>query len=247
MNQLVVPSNGLKLIDGSIVMIARFPDTKWIVHYGWYSFNNQQSMGWYFCSIPKKTILPVNNDDLNSLIVISSEDQCCHCPPQPVYPPHPCPPGHAPEKFERFTQNLKNELDAAFISVDTIADRNSLQDNDRKLPNGKLVRVNYIDDFDGPKYFRWDANNQVWKEESFGVDENKYATKEELQKEVAKQIDEADIPKQIESIVKDSEVIKETVSSQVDRLVPIEVEKATVQIKQELTKLSSDLEWEQLT
>lgn len=243
LNQLVVPSTGLKLVDGSIVMIARFPDTKWIVHCGWYSFNNQQSMGWYFCSIPDKTILPVNDDDLNTVIVISTEGQCCPCPPHPK-PPGPCP---GPDKPERFTESLKNELDAAFISVDTIADRNSLLDDNRKLPHGKLVRVNYIDDFDGPKYFLWDANNEVWKEESFGIDEDKYVTKDQLTQEVADQIEAADIPTQVETIIKDSETIKDTVSSQVKNLVPIEVEKSTLEIKQELTKLSSDLEWEQLT
>ncbi len=56
-----------------------------------------------------------------------------------------------------------------------------------------------------------------------------------------------DIPTQVETIIKDSETIKETVSSQVKNLVPIEVEKSTLEIKQELTKLSSDLEWKQLT
>ena len=245
LNQLVVPSTGLKLVDGSIVIISRFPDTKWIVHYGWYSFNNQQSMGWYFCSIPDKAILPVNNDDLNSVIVISNDDQCCPCPPHPHPPgPGPCP---APDKPQPFTDVLKKELDAAFISVDTIADRNSLRDNDRKLPNGKLVRVNYIDDSTGPKYFRWDANNEKWQEESFGVDASKYVTKDDLKTEVSSQIDEADIPKQVEDALKNSEVVKDAVSNEVEKVVPVEVEKSTETIKKDIDQISSDLNWEQLT
>lgn len=83
-----------------------------------------------------------------------------------------------------FTDELKAELDAAFISVDTIADRNSLLDDNRKLPDGKLVRVNYIDDIDGPRYFRWDANSNVWKEETFGIDSSKFVTHDELSQEV---------------------------------------------------------------
>lgn len=86
---LIVPNTGLELVDGSIVMITKFPDTKWIVHYGWYSFNDQPSMGWYFCSIPDKTILPVSEDDLNTVIVISTECGCCPCPPNPK-PCCPC-------------------------------------------------------------------------------------------------------------------------------------------------------------
>lgn len=56
-----------------------------------------------------------------------------------------------------------------------------------------------------------------------------------------------DIPTQVEKIIEDSETIKDTISSQVKNLVPIEVEKSTLEIKQDLMKLSSDLEWEQLT
>lgn len=250
MNQLIVPSTGLKLVDGSIVMLARYPGTKWIVHNGWYTFNNQQSMGWYFCSIPSKLIVPANDEDLNSLTLVSEGGQECPCPPYPPhphpYPPHPQPPTPHPEHLEKFTESLKNELDAAFISVDTIADRNALLDNDRKLPNGKLVRVNYIDDSEGHKYYRWDANNEVWKEESFGIDDSKYVTKEQLVEEVSKQIDDEDIPGKVEAAIQESESIKEEISSQVQEIVPTEVEKSTLEIKQDLDKISSDLEWEEL-
>ena len=226
---LTVPNTGLKLVDGSIIMISRFPDTKWIVHNGWYSYNNEQSMGWYLCSIPDKTIIPATTEDLETAVVVSDESGCCPCPPHPG-PMPPCPPGPPKDKF---TDKLKAELDAAFISVDTIADRNSLLDDNRKLPNGKLVRVNYIDDNEGPKYFRWDANNNVWKEESFGIDSSKFVTKDELKPEV-------------ESAIKDSQSIKDTISTEVKQVVPVEVEKSTETIRKDVEQISSDLNWEQL-
>ena len=243
MNKLIVPTTGLKLVDGSIVILDQYPGIKWIVHNGWYFYNNQQSMGWYFCSIPDKKTLPATTEYLETAIAVSDEGSC-PCPPHPHPRPGPCPPG---PHTENFTEDLRKELDAAFISVDTIADRNSLLDHDRKLPNGKLVRVNYIDDNQGPKYYRWDANNLVWKEETFGVDTSKYVTKDELSSEVDSAITNADIPGQIDAALKDSQYIKDAVSYQVKEVVPVEVEKSTADIKQEVDSISSDLNWVQLT
>ena len=61
-----------------------------------------------------------------------------------------------------------------------------------------------------------------------------------------KQIDDEDIPGKVEAAIQESESIKEEISSQVQEIVPTEVEKSTLEIKQGLDKISSDLEWEEL-
>lgn len=247
MKELIVPATGLKLSDGSIVILARFPDTKWVVHNGWYTYNNQQSMGWYFSSIPYKNTLPVTDTDLNSLIVVSPEYPC---PPPPGPGPGPKPPQPAPPKA-RFTEEYQHELDAAFISVDTIADRNKLLEDDRDIPNGKIVRVNYIDDETSAKYYRWDANNECWKVETFGSElPEDYVTQDELVTEVQRQIQSADIPKMVDDAIQSSgsidDKIAESVDQQVSEKLPPLVDTKLEAIQQEVNQLVSDSEWEKI-
>lgn len=167
MNSLVVPGTNITVTDGSVVMLSRFPGKKWVAHYGWYKYAGQQMMGWYFCSIPENTVVPVNDQDLSTLTVISSGSNCA-CPvpgPAPTPTPRPYPPCPDPEDHNQFSDQDKWELDRAFITVNTIAERDAL--NDRLLPDGKLVRVN--NDGDSPAYFRWNQVLQIWEEEFFGA------------------------------------------------------------------------------
>lgn len=97
MDFIQIPNTHCKIYDGSIVMIARFPQTKWIVHNGFYSYSGQQQSGWYFQSIPAGTIIPMNSADLTTLTIISNPSSDPHvCPPPgPAPGPIPCPcPGH---------------------------------------------------------------------------------------------------------------------------------------------------------
>lgn len=176
MNQLIVPDTGVQLVDGSIVILSRFPGTKWIVHNGWYTYQGQQYMGWYFCSIPSQTIMPVSNTDLRLLTVVN--DSGCGCNPGPVpTPPEPscpCPPCPGPQPIP-FTPKMAFQLDRAWISVDTIAQRDQLSDSKKLLPDGKIVRVNETPD-GTPAYYRWSQVKQVWETETFGIDTSNFLT-----------------------------------------------------------------------
>ena len=110
MNYLKVPDSNIKLTDGSVVMLARFPGTKWVVHYGWYNYSGRNAMGWYFSSISAETIIPVSNSDLQ-LIVLVDQGQTSDvpesigdpspmipCPPGPTPGPSLCPPGPMPPR-----------------------------------------------------------------------------------------------------------------------------------------------------
>lgn len=104
MNYLKVPNSNVKLTDGNIVMLARFPGTKWVVHNGWYNYAGRRYMGWYFCSIPAQTIIPVNNQDLELLSVVAGEGDASAIPAPPIidgpdFPGMYPPPGHHPGPF----------------------------------------------------------------------------------------------------------------------------------------------------
>lgn len=112
MNYLKVPNSDIQLTDGSVVMLARFPGTKWVVHYGWYDYSGRRAMGWYFSSIPAQTVIPATNQDLQLIVVIDnggseggSGNANLPAPsiiPDPTVPgpspvmPSPCPPGPSP-------------------------------------------------------------------------------------------------------------------------------------------------------
>lgn len=90
---LNIPNSKTKLKDGSVVMLRRFPGTKWLVHNGWYTYNGRNYTGWYFCSIPAQTVLPVSPQDLIDIIVVSDKDsQPVPEPPVPRPWPDPVPP-----------------------------------------------------------------------------------------------------------------------------------------------------------
>ncbi|MCM1226111.1 MAG: hypothetical protein NC320_01640 [Clostridium sp.] len=84
MNYITIPYTCQRLYIGSIVIIERFPDTKWVLQNGWYMYENQQYNGWYFCSVPTRTSIPVEEDDLVDIKIISvgqsNNEFCTHNP-----------------------------------------------------------------------------------------------------------------------------------------------------------------------
>ena len=78
--------------------------------------------------------------------------------PEPI-PPYPIVPPDTTQ-YANITHEEKDRYDRAFISVDTIADRDALQDAD--LHNGKIVRVNDVDG--APAYYVWAAISNEWVE-----------------------------------------------------------------------------------
>lgn len=184
LNYLTVPNTGMKITDGSVVTLNRFPNVKWIVHNGWYAYNGQQFMGWYFCSIPAQTIIPVNDTDLALLTVVNAGSTCppapCPMPNPSTRPDHSHTHDHCHPPAPPVPPHIIDAVDRAFLTVDTIAQRNEL--NKRTLlPHGKIVRVNNAGGF--VKYYEWDQAQEQWSEVSFGgsvdVDLSKYLTSDE--------------------------------------------------------------------
>lgn len=171
MDYLTTP-NGLMLQDGSVVMLARFPGTKWVVRNGWYTYQNSQYTGWYFSSIPAQTVLPVNNEDLSLITVISGGvNSSCGCAPNPGVPVTP-PTSDSGDSDSTTTPpppkpgEPMSDISKAFITVQDLNERDMLKFT--LIPNGKLVRVNNVDG--EVKYYQYNQADSVFEEITFGSD-----------------------------------------------------------------------------
>ncbi len=227
MDKLVVPGTGVELVDGSIVILARFPGTKWIVHNGWYSYQGIQSFGWYFCAIPSQTILPVSDEDLKLITVVDSG--CCpsypsgSCPPYLPYPPGACPP-YPPEMPPVFTKQRAWQLSRAWISVDTITQRDNLDKG--IITDGKIVRVNETPD-GTPGYFRWDAAKNNWVPETFGLDLDQYVTTDQVKELIEESYN--------------SEQFGSAVQATIDQKVPPMIDDAIKPLEDSIEALADDI------
>ena len=222
MNSLIVPETGVQIVDGTIVILSRFPGTKWILHYGWYTYNSQQAMGWYFSSIPSQTIIPVTDDDLKSLTVVGT-DCGCHCPPTPgPTPPQPGP-GPCPKPKPVLTDKQLEILNRSWITVDTIAERDKLFE-DELVVNGRIVRVNQT--VDGPKYYRWNLVTETWDVETFGIDTSTFVSQSDLADAVAKEVNE-------------NPTVQSTIQTK--------VEESTSKLTSRVEKIETDLEWDTIS
>lgn len=192
MNYISVLGTGTKLFDGTVVALAKYPGTKWIVRQGWFSYQGQQRNGWYFCSISTHTTIPVSNEDLLTVTVISY-DGCGCCPPTP------CPPGPTgpPPMGNLFSDKDKFQVDRSFVSVDTIAERDYLLQN-QLIPDGKIVKVNQTKQ--GTMYFTWNQVLSQWEEETFGINTDKFVTNEGLETKITETIKSSD---EVKTVIKE--------------------------------------------
>ena len=229
MDYVIIPDTGIKLYDGDIVMLSKYPGVKWIIHKGWYTYQESQSIGWYFCSIPQGVIIPVTDDELTHLTVIS-DGGCC---PQPPCPPGPVPPGPIPPELMR-------DIHRAWISVPTLTDRDNL--NKRMLPDGKIVRVDEVST-GVPGYFRWDKVSQSWVDETFGIDTSKFIT-------------DADLPNKVSELITSDDPVKESIIETVQPEIQKQLEPVTQDVTKlsntvnnvttQITTINSTLTWNEL-
>lgn len=235
MKSINLPDGSGYLTDGTVVVLARFPKTKWIVHYGWYTYKCKQAMGWHFVSIPAQTTLPLSDSDLIGIEIVSGGS--CPCPPDP-HPPHPPRPPR-PEGPE-YTEEKDDHLARAFISVETIFERDALE-AEGDIPDGKIVRVDECPDGES-RYFIWRRAKGEWEEEQFGSADpgysKEYIDKTFIKKEEAKDIisqevaslniddkvqsavDSVDIPGQVSEAIKSDTQIRTVVESVSREIVP---------------------------
>lgn len=180
---IIIPGTQQRIYEGTVVMLQRLPNLKWIVHYGYYTYNGKTQKGWYFSSIPSDTTMPVFNEDLYGIIILDGSQPAPPVPPIPPpgpFPPGPYPPAPVPIPF---TPKDKAQLDSAMLTVDDLAARDRL--GRKHLQDGKIVRVNDSDGQGNPEYYSWDAATSKWVEASLGY---RYMTRSEIMEAVADDI-----------------------------------------------------------
>lgn len=150
---IVVPGTNIRLYDNDIVRLTSNPNVKYIVHTGWYIYQGIQNFGWYACSLSNGSILPISAIDLTSVTLVGTYTQGSVLSD-----------GKQVNYTRPFTEHDGVVLNRAFISVDTIDQRDNL--SPAELVDGKLVRVNNVGD-GGYAYFSWSAKDQKWSDITF--------------------------------------------------------------------------------
>lgn len=186
---LDIPGSKVKLKDGSIIMLRRFPGTKWVVHNGWYNYNGKNYTGWYFSSVPAQTILPVNRYDLQGIVVVSDKDTSPsddpvfppYPPVVPEYPIHPGPhpgPWPGPWPDDKFGPNPfppfppmppidkpehfgRKELTMLNSAFITVENLRDFDELDTEvMPDGRMVCIN--SEKGKRTYYRWNKRDDTW-------------------------------------------------------------------------------------
>lgn len=154
-----IPDTNQIVYEGDVVQLSEYPNVNFIAGYGWYEYKGDNYKGWYFVSVTNSSIVPVSEVNLSLLTVVSSSHQSSVVPilPPMPFPPGPCPPRpFPPGPFPDFNKAI---LDRTFITVETIAQRNSL--NDSMLINGRICRVNH-DAAGNLAYYQWNGETLTW-------------------------------------------------------------------------------------
>lgn len=86
-NVIYTPS-GEMIQEGTAVVLAENPSSRWIVHHGWYEYEQvAMSFGWYLTQVSTSAITPLTQEILATLIVLcNGYPPKCHCYPTPVTP-----------------------------------------------------------------------------------------------------------------------------------------------------------------
>lgn len=151
-NYIVIPKTNIRLYDGDQVTISNRPHTKWYVHKGWYDKYGVKAFGWYLINDKEET-LPVETIDLTLCSLVTKKVEGS------VYSD-----GAKTTYSSLYTDYDADMLNRAFISVDTITQRDNLDKN--RLTNGKIVRVN---DYGGTsRYYAWNETAKQWDDVDFG-------------------------------------------------------------------------------
>ena len=203
MADIIIPGTDKILLDGTIVILVGFDDVKYILHNGYYTYNDEMFEGWYGVSIPDQNIIPIVVDMLVGCEVVYYPDSNCNCR---------FPSGNIP-----YTTEDDFQLQRAFITVDTMIERDALSPNlsITNLANGKIVRVNKPNnvDFD-PKYYIYTYNSDLsgayWDPFIFYSFPDGGIPKSDLSADVQASLDLADNALQPEDLGSDFETNYET-------------------------------------
>ena len=144
---VVIPGTNIRLYDGDIVTVTKFPNSKFQIYCGWYVYKQVQNYGWYLSELTTGRVYPVNTVDLTTCTLVTTRAQGSTYKSGPEL-----------QYTRPFTDSDFEILNRSFITVATIEQRDNLDTS--KLIDGRMVRVN--DDGGSAGYYIWDAENQTW-------------------------------------------------------------------------------------
>lgn len=147
---ILIPDTGRKLYDGEVVILNRLPDAKWIVRYGYFTYNKMLMQDWHLCSISGNYIIPLENDDLNDLQIIDSANKRVFT--DVILPD---------VDTAVFTTQDKLMLDRTILSVTSIEELYEIDTSE--LVDNKKVRVDSVDEEGTVGYYQWNKKANVWE------------------------------------------------------------------------------------
>jgi hypothetical protein len=150
---VVIPGTNVRLYDGDIVKVTKYPRSKFQIHCGWYMFDSKQNFGWYLSNVKSGKTLPLDTIDLTTCSLITSEAQGATYKSGPEI-----------QYTRPFTDSDAEMLSRTFITLDSIEQMNNL--DPFKLVNGKMVRIN--NDDGSATYYVWNASEYRWEPTDFG-------------------------------------------------------------------------------
>lgn len=150
---VVIPGTNIRLYDGDVVRVSKYPKSKWFIHCGWYICNTKQNYGWYLSNVKTGKVMSIDVIDLTTCTLIDDYKQGDDYKS-----------GQELAYTRPFTDSDAEILTRSFITVDTIEQRDNLDPH--KMANGRLVRVNDVEG--AVAYYAWDENNREWTQATLG-------------------------------------------------------------------------------
>lgn len=169
---VIIPDTQQKVYKGSVVILHRLPNHKWVLYYGPYDYLGKRRRGWYFSEVTSKIVIPVQDKDLFGIRIINAPEPGV-LPPAP--PPGPLPPEPEPAPQPEpspvvpipapFTKEDQKHLNEAMLTVPDMNSLHELETDD--LVNGKVVRVNDSDGQGNIGYYSWNSETKEWEPGAF--------------------------------------------------------------------------------
>lgn len=178
-DEYVQLTNGQKLYPGAIIIVEKWPDIRWILHRGNYTYDEKDYYGWFLCTVDDHSITPLVAEDLIGCTVVDYGDNDKNnikpTPYEPTKPECNCDKCDKTKEPAIISKQYKALLDSAFISVPNITKRDQI--NTETIPDGKICRVNSVNG--APHYYVWSVYSDKWLDwnivDDFNLDDNSQA------------------------------------------------------------------------
>ena len=128
LRELIIPGTEIKISEGSIVTISELPNTKCVLKYGNYIWNDESCEGWYFSATPSNQIIPLESVDTSGITIIHLRPENIMIDPCEKHTAPPIPP--CPGTRVCYTTKWENSKSRVKFDAVTYEEYNNLPDKD---------------------------------------------------------------------------------------------------------------------